>query len=167
VHWGLEFAKFGGPSGYKRYRLGITAPIIAWPTIILPYEWAMITQFAGFVFFYWADALYVTRGWAPPWYMTYRFVLTFVVGAAVVFSLVGRQNIEDHVERTRFGLVVPDPGSKARGEARGERELVQYERMKAKVMDDKAERERAERERAEKKRKEEEKRKAEEAKKEE
>jgi len=39
------------------------------------------------------------RGWAPPWYSTYRFVLTFVVGASIVASLIGRGQIADLVTK--------------------------------------------------------------------
>ena len=35
----------------------------------------------------------------PQWYTTYRFVLTFVVGASIVVSLVGRGQIADKVGR--------------------------------------------------------------------
>lgn len=46
---------------------------------------------------YYADARATVRGWTPSWYGTYRFVLTFIVGAAIVISLVGRGQIADRV----------------------------------------------------------------------
>ena len=48
---------------------------------------------------YFADARAVVRGWAPHWYSTYRFVLTFVVGASIVASLIGRGQIADQINR--------------------------------------------------------------------
>ena len=41
----------------------------------------------------------MVRGWAPQWYTTYRFVLTFIVGASIVASLVGRGQIADQINR--------------------------------------------------------------------
>jgi hypothetical protein len=61
--------------------------------MLMPIEYALITQFLAFNFLYFADARATVRGWAPPWYATYRFVLTFVVGASIVISLIGRGQI--------------------------------------------------------------------------
>lgn len=63
----------------------------------MPVEYALISQFLAFTFLYFADARAVVRGWAPPWYSTYRFVLTFVVGASIVASLIGRGEIADKI----------------------------------------------------------------------
>lgn len=41
----------------------------------------------------------MVRGWAPAWYSTYRFVLTFIVGASIVVSLIGRGQIADKISR--------------------------------------------------------------------
>jgi hypothetical protein len=79
--------------------IGVVAPAIAWPTTLLPVEYALITQFLAFNFLYYADARACRRGWAPPWYGTYRFVLTFIVGAAIVLSLIGRGEIGGRVAR--------------------------------------------------------------------
>ncbi|KAL9595367.1 MAG: hypothetical protein Q9219_006493 [cf. Caloplaca sp. 3 TL-2023] len=106
IHWGLEWAKFGGTHGYRRYAYGVVAPAVAWPTLLLPVEYALITQFSAFCFLYFADAAAVVKGWAPPWYSTYRFVLTFIVGASIVISLVGRGQIADKVSR------MPSPGDR-------------------------------------------------------
>ncbi|KAI9673229.1 MAG: hypothetical protein M1817_003092 [Caeruleum heppii] len=98
IHWGLEFAKYGGSyHGYRRYAIGVVAPAVAWPTMLLPVEYALITQFLAFVFLYFADARATVRGWAPAWYSTYRFVLTFVVGVSIVLSLIGRGEIADKI----------------------------------------------------------------------
>ncbi|MDI1491863.1 MAG: hypothetical protein OHK93_003074 [Ramalina farinacea] len=99
IHWGLEWAKYGGTVGYTRYAYGVVAPAIAWPTMLLPIEYALISQFCAFTFLYFADARAVVRGWAPAWYSTYRFVLTFVVGASIVVSLIGRGQIADKINR--------------------------------------------------------------------
>ncbi|KAL8719672.1 MAG: hypothetical protein Q9225_003347 [Loekoesia sp. 1 TL-2023] len=99
IHWGLEWAKFGGTHGYRRYAIGVVAPAVAWPTLVLPVEYALIAQFSAFCFLYFADARAVVRGWAPPWYATYRFVLTFIVGASIVLSLIGRGQIADKISR--------------------------------------------------------------------
>lgn len=73
--------------------IGVIAPAVAWPTILMPVEYALISQFTAFTVLYFADARATVRGWCPAWYSTYRFVLTFIVGAAIVASLVGRGRI--------------------------------------------------------------------------
>jgi len=90
IHWGLEWANYGGQVGYPRYMIGVMAPAIAWPSVLLPVEYALISQFLAFNLLYYADSRACRNGWAPPWYGTYRFVLTFIVGAAIVVSLIGR-----------------------------------------------------------------------------
>lgn len=69
------------------------APAVAWPTLLLPIEYALISQFFAFTFLYYNDARAATRGRAPHWYGMYRFVLTFIVGASIVASLIGREQI--------------------------------------------------------------------------
>ncbi|EAU35726.1 conserved hypothetical protein [Aspergillus terreus NIH2624] len=93
IHWGLEWAGYGGKYGYKRYAAGVIAPAVAWPTLLLPVEYALISQFLAFTFLYYNDARAAAHGRAPHWYGMYRFVLTFVVGASIVASLVGREQI--------------------------------------------------------------------------
>lgn len=99
IHWGLEWAGFGGKKGYPRYAIGVVATAAAWPTLLLSAEMGLISQFLTFVLLYFVDARAATIGWAPSWYSTYRFVLTFAVGAAIVLSLVGRGQIADKVTR--------------------------------------------------------------------
>lgn len=108
IHWGLEWAKYGGVHGYPRYAYGVIAPAVAWPTILLPIEYALISQFTAFTFLYFADARAVVKGWAPHWYSTYRFVLTFVVGASIVASLIGRGQIADQINK------LPSPADRVR-----------------------------------------------------
>ncbi|KIX97384.1 uncharacterized protein Z520_06836 [Fonsecaea multimorphosa CBS 102226] len=99
IHWGLEWAGYGGYKGYPRYSMGIVATAVAWPTLLLPAEVGLIAQFLAFTFLYYNDARASNRGWAPPWYGVYRFVLTFIVGASIVASLIGRGQIADLVTR--------------------------------------------------------------------
>ncbi|RPB03920.1 hypothetical protein L873DRAFT_1667945 [Choiromyces venosus 120613-1] len=99
VHWGLEMAEYGGKHGYRRYALSVLAPVLAWPTILLPFHYALITQFLGFTGMYFADSTVTGWGWAPPWYMTYRFILTLVVGASIVATLIGRGQIGGQVSK--------------------------------------------------------------------
>jgi len=96
IHWGLEYAGYGGYQSYRRYAIGVVAPAVAWPTLLMPVEYALITQFLAFNFLYFADARATVRGWCPEWYSVYRFVLTFIVGASIVVSLVGRGQIIKH-----------------------------------------------------------------------
>jgi len=96
IHWGLEYAGYGGYHKYRRFAIGVIAPAVAWPTLLMPVESALITQFLAFNFLYFADARATVRGWCPPWYSTYRFVLTFIVGASIVVSLIGRGQIVSH-----------------------------------------------------------------------
>ena len=97
IHWGLEFAHYHGRKGYPRYMIGVVATAVAWPTILLPVEYALITQFLAFNFLYYTDARAKRRGWTPQWYGVYRFVLTFIVGTSIVVSLISRGHIADRV----------------------------------------------------------------------
>ncbi|EDN03683.1 DUF3429 superfamily domain containing protein [Histoplasma capsulatum] len=98
IHWGLEWAGYGGKVGYRRYATGVVAPAVAWPTLFMPIEYALISQFFAFTFLYYNDARSAVKGWTPSWYHMYRFVLTFIVGASIVMSLVGRENLSTHYE---------------------------------------------------------------------
>ncbi|KAL1594463.1 hypothetical protein SLS60_010223 [Paraconiothyrium brasiliense] len=99
IHWGLEFAGYGGRHGYSRYAIGVVAPAIAWPTVLMPVEYALITQFMAFTLLYYVDTRATYRGWTPPWYAIYRFVLTFIVGGSIVVSLIGRGEVSDQIGR--------------------------------------------------------------------
>ena len=77
--------------------MGATA--VAWPTLLLSAEVGLITQFLAFTFLYYADSQAAKAGWAPRWYGIYRFVLTFIVGASIVASLIGRGQISDLVSK--------------------------------------------------------------------
>ncbi|KAI9788367.1 MAG: hypothetical protein M1816_006970 [Peltula sp. TS41687] len=97
INWGMEFAGYGGRQTSQRYAVGVIAPAVAWPTMFLPVEYALTTQFLAFTMLYFIDAQSTKNGWFPSWYGTYRFVLTFIVGASIVVSLIGRGKIADKV----------------------------------------------------------------------
>ncbi|KAK3902385.1 hypothetical protein C8A05DRAFT_44178 [Staphylotrichum tortipilum] len=95
VHWGMQFAhlpQHPPESSRKlfRFTLGVLGPAMALPSLSMPIEWALTSQFAAFCALYLADAHATVRGWVPSWYASYRFVLTGVVGGAIFLSLVGR-----------------------------------------------------------------------------
>jgi hypothetical protein len=127
IHWGLEYAGYGGYHSYSRYMYGVIAPAVAWPTIFMPVEYALITQFVSFNFLYFADARATVRGWFPPWYSTYRFVLTFLVGASIVVSLVGRGQIakKDHTLKGPVDYIKQDRDAQWEALEREEKERLQ------------------------------------------
>lgn len=84
----------------KRYAIGVAAPAVAWPTLLFPIEYALISQFFAFNFLYYADARAAVRGLTPSWYPMYRFVLTFVVGGSIIISLISREKISHHFDPT-------------------------------------------------------------------
>jgi hypothetical protein len=87
----------------RRYMIGVLAPAVAWPTTLMPVEYALIAQFLAFNGLYYADTRASRKGLAPPWYGTYRFVLTFIVGAAIVVSLIGRGQIHGEMQAKPMG----------------------------------------------------------------
>lgn len=66
---------------------------------MLPVEYALISQFLAFNVLYTIDSSATNRGWTPPWYSSYRFILTFVVGASIVISLIGRGQVMDRINK--------------------------------------------------------------------
>jgi hypothetical protein len=142
----LEYAGYGGVHSYRRYMYGALAPALAWPTMFLPTEHALITQFAAFVFMYLADARATVRGWFPSWYSTYRFVLTFFVGASIVISLIGRGRIVDSETQLKRPadyvrtIAEPDPREikKQQDLAKDESKYKQTKREEAKEDKDKS-----------------------------
>ncbi|KAI2617318.1 hypothetical protein GGS26DRAFT_576870 [Hypomontagnella submonticulosa] len=156
VHWGMEYAeKVPNPERTRfRYGLGVLASVIAWPTLFMPMDFALTSQFAAFVMLYFADSRATVRAWAPSWYATYRFVLTAVVGAAIVISLIGRMKVGDAKPRLT-GL------NEKLHDRRGEED---YTKKWADLEEEEKEKVQKEKEAAEKKKKEEEKAKKEESK---
>jgi len=99
--------------------MGVVATAVAWPTLLLPVELGLISQFLAFTFLYYNDARAAAHGWAPQWYGIYRFVLTFVVGASIVASLVGHGQVAD--------LVTRPPGPADRMRAIRQKQLAELE----------------------------------------
>lgn len=121
IHWGLEWAGYGGYQSYKRYAIGVVAPAVAWSTLLMPIEGALIGQFIGFVALYYVDTRAAVRGWTPPWYGVYRFVLTFIVGASIILSLIGRGELPEHIPgSTERGRALEEEGSSAEKLAKSE-----------------------------------------------
>jgi hypothetical protein len=95
VHWGMEWARYGNMSTYRRYAIGVITPAVAWPTLLLSPELALISQFTIFNLLYSQDSLAARRGMAPPWYGMYRFTLTFIVGISIFITLMARGRVGD------------------------------------------------------------------------
>ncbi|KAG5796294.1 hypothetical protein H9Q69_004661 [Fusarium xylarioides] len=106
IHWGLEYAEKQPLRERTRFRygMGLAASIVAWPTLMLPVEYALTSQFMAFVALYFADSRAATKGWAPRWYGSYRFLLTAMVGLAIFISLIGRAKIKQGDAITAKGL---------------------------------------------------------------
>ncbi|KAF7979620.1 hypothetical protein HWV62_41954 [Athelia sp. TMB] len=89
MHWGMEFAGYGGHKGYRRLALGAAPLLIAWPSLGLGSMEALITQWAAFTGLWWADLKVTGLGWTPKWYSQYRFYLSILVGTCIIGSLAG------------------------------------------------------------------------------
>ncbi|CAK7227473.1 hypothetical protein SCUCBS95973_006556 [Sporothrix curviconia] len=116
VHWGMEFNEktHNAERAKFRYTLGVLAPALAWPTLFMPVHFALTGQFLAFTLMYFADSRATKLGWVPPWYGTYRFVLTFIVGSAILISLIFRAKIDDVGENMTARL---EKGMHQRGQA--------------------------------------------------
>ncbi|KAK1975989.1 hypothetical protein LZ30DRAFT_326716 [Colletotrichum cereale] len=156
VHWGMEYAeKTPHPRRTPfRYGMGVVAPMIAWPSLLMPIEYALTSQFAAFTFLYLADVRAKNKGWTPQWYGVYRFVLTAIVGASIFVSLVGRSKIGNAQPHIGEGLA--ESMHKGKSDESRDWEKLELEEKK---------RVRKEKEEAEKKKKAEEKKRKEEEKK--
>ncbi|KDQ61073.1 hypothetical protein JAAARDRAFT_173588 [Jaapia argillacea MUCL 33604] len=89
LHWGMEFAGYGGHKMYSRLILGAAPVMFAWPTLALQPTTALIVQWVGFTALWWADLKATGAGWTPPWYSQYRFYLSILVGTCIIGSLAG------------------------------------------------------------------------------
>jgi len=101
---------------------------------MMPIEGALITQFLGFVALYYVDIRATTMGWTPNWYRTYRFILTFIVGASIVITLIGRGELPDHIP----GSVDRAQVFKGDSEERPEERLARDEEARAQKKKDAA-----------------------------
>ncbi|KAI5300631.1 hypothetical protein KEM55_006062 [Ascosphaera atra] len=104
LHWGFEWAELGGRAGMRRYLPGIIAPAVAWPTIFMPFETALLSQFIAFAGLYFVDANAASAGLAPKWYANYRWLLTFVIGASVFVTIWNREMLAMHGFQSNSGL---------------------------------------------------------------
>ena len=87
THWGYCIAGADGKSSSNTIRLlsSVTPSILAWLTLLLPTQVAMYglsCALAGMLIF---DIWAAHRGWAPTWYPTLRWPLSF---GAVISTLV-------------------------------------------------------------------------------
>lgn len=87
LHWGFEFASYGGSKGYSRLFLGAAPVVFGWSTLALPPVEALIAQWLGFTCMWWADLRATNAGWAPRWYSQYRFYLSILAGTCIIGSL--------------------------------------------------------------------------------
>jgi hypothetical protein len=85
----MEFSKLGGEQGYRRLILGTIPVLFAWPTTFLTHGVALAVQWMGFTGMWFIDQRASTNGWTTPWYSTYRFYLSIVVGFSIIGTLVG------------------------------------------------------------------------------
>ncbi|CAK5277194.1 unnamed protein product [Mycena citricolor] len=89
LHWGMEFAGYGGYQGNRRLILGVAPVLFAWPTLALDPTMALCAQWAGFTTLWWADSWATVSGWTPKWYAQYRFYLSILTGVCIIGSLAG------------------------------------------------------------------------------
>ena len=89
LHWGMEFAGFGGFKGYPRLFLGVSPAIVAWSTITLQPTSALLCQWLGFTALWYADNRATTAGWGELFRLTFAFSpeLTYSVSTEMVFSI--------------------------------------------------------------------------------
>ncbi|KAK7920122.1 hypothetical protein PG985_008144 [Apiospora marii] len=168
IHWGLEYAEKAPDAARTRFRyaLGVAAPLVAWPTLLMPWPWALTAQWAAFVGLWLADRTASIRGWAPYWYATYRFVLTAIVGVAIMISMIGTMKVGQY--KPQFGEISEKIQENRFEEAYSEKwqklEEPAYEEERVKKEKAEAERKKKEEEEAKQKEKEEKEKKEKEAK---
>lgn len=64
LHWGFEFAGYGGMKGYPRLMLGAAPVVFGWSTLALDPINALIAQWLGFTGLWWADMKATGQGWS-------------------------------------------------------------------------------------------------------
>lgn len=118
-------------------------PAIAWPTMLMPLEPALITQFLAFTGLYFVDSRQGVRGFAPSWYPTYRFVLTFIVGISIVASLIGRGQVQfvgsgqpTRAEKLRELSEIQPQARKEEEEVKNQRKAAEEEKKNESKNDD-------------------------------
>ncbi|KAI0941020.1 hypothetical protein AcV7_003240 [Taiwanofungus camphoratus] len=151
VHWGFEFAGYGGQKGYGRLLLGAAPVALGWSTLTLSPINALIAQWVGFTGLWWADLRATSAGWsacllvparrttpdrpcpclAPRWYSQYRFYLTLLAGTCIIGSLaatsywgpVGGHGLVSH-DLHMIRALRKDGQTEREGSVRGEVEAV-------------------------------------------
>lgn len=96
MHWGLEFAGYGGNHGNERFVLGVAPFVAGWASLALSPSLALglVAQWFSWVGAWYLDLKATKWGWTPPWYSTYRFWLTSVVGISLFGTLIGTRHYE-------------------------------------------------------------------------
>ncbi|KZV88294.1 hypothetical protein EXIGLDRAFT_619554 [Exidia glandulosa HHB12029] len=89
LHWGMEFAGYGGHHGAKRLMLGAAPVLVAWPTLMLEPTTAIVAQWLAFTALWGADHRVTAWGWTPKWYSQYRFYLSILIGTCMIGTLAG------------------------------------------------------------------------------
>jgi len=89
LHWGMEFAKYGGYKGYPRLILGVAPLLGAWPTLAMEPQLALVAQWVLFTTLWYADMKATMAGWTPNWFSQYRFYLSILVGTCILGTLFG------------------------------------------------------------------------------
>lgn len=64
LHWGFEFAGYGGTKYYPRLMLGAAPVVFGWSTLALDPMSGLIAQWIGFTGMWWADMKATTAGWS-------------------------------------------------------------------------------------------------------
>jgi hypothetical protein len=78
-------------------------------------------------------------GWTPSWYPVYRFVLTFIVGASIVVSLIGRSELPDHIPGAQDRAQVFKSEGSSQDKLAKDEEARAEEKKKAARKDDRGE----------------------------
>ena len=64
LHWGFEFANYGGVKGYPRLFLGAAPVVFGWSTLALDPINALLAQWVGFTGLWYADMKATNKGWS-------------------------------------------------------------------------------------------------------
>ena len=91
LHWGMEFAGYGGQKGYPRLFLGAAPVVYGWSTLALDPTAALIAQWVGFTGLWWADLKATNAGWGKSRMIKILELVVFtkhtLVSPEVVFSI--------------------------------------------------------------------------------
>src|SRR4051812_21079102 len=98
VHWGLAVANYGGSAArgdnpapamtWSRLGWSVAPPLVAWIAVSMNAVPGLITFILAFAALYLGDRAAVHAGHAPDWYLPLRRILTMLVIAALVLSLI-------------------------------------------------------------------------------